>query len=76
MFDQNNTVKLELSQGYYALVDADCPEWIKKQKWSLTKVGSSKKLYGVCAVKKQDKRATLLLHRAILDAKDLSLIHI
>ena len=69
MFDQDNTIKLELTKGFYALVDADCPDWIKKQKWCSTKSGTSEKVYAACSGRQHNHSGLLLLHRVIIGAQ-------
>jgi len=69
MSDTNNTLVLELTKGYKAIVDADCPEWIKNKKWCVTRTNDCTKFYAIASVREKGKRKTLLLHRALLNAQ-------
>jgi hypothetical protein len=69
MSDTNDTLVLELSKGYKATVDADCPEWVKNKKWCVTRTNDCTKFYAIASIKENGKRKTLLLHRALLNAQ-------
>ena len=58
--------KLPLSQGKFAIVDAEDFERLNEHKWSYSLMG--KQEYGIRGLKKHesDKRGTLLLHQAVI----------
>ncbi|MGD9109346.1 MAG: hypothetical protein PVG93_00265, partial [Phycisphaerales bacterium] len=62
--DETKTRLIPLTQGYFAIVDADDYERLSQYKWHVNKRGNT---FYAC---RNEKDKTIFMHREILNASD------